>query len=192
MRFFCLSASLFVVSTRVNRGAVGSAIPCPPACLPAWLPAFARATIFLCNRQCNRLSCQSDSPPLETIQDSNPINPPSSPVHLNLHAFSKQDLMHELLPSSLTISFPLLPLPSPLSLLGLLSLQRICVEMASALVGSENVQRTIVAMEQADRQAGSSPSLSLACLPDSPALDSFMCSLFWGFRRLNTRHRAEY
>lgn len=50
--------------------------------------------------------------------------------------------------------------------------------MASALVGSENVQRTIVAMEQADRQAALPPSL--ACLPDSPALDSFVCSLFRG------------
>lgn len=40
----------------------------------------------------------------------------------------------------------------------------------------------------AGRQAGSSPSLSLACLPDSPALDSFMCSLFWGFSKL--KHSA--
>ena len=69
------------------------------------------------------------------------------------------------IPSSLTLSIsppptpPLLPLPLPRSLLGLLSLQRICVEMASALVGSENVQCTIVAMEQADRQAAL-PSLS--------------------------------
>lgn len=61
-----------------------------------------------------------------------------------------------------------LPHLLPLSLLGLLCLQRICVEMASALVGSENVQCTIVAMEQTDRQAALPPSL--ACLPDSPAL----------------------
>lgn len=62
------------------------------------------------------------------------------------------------LPHPLYLS-PLFPLP--LSLLGLLSLQRICVEMASALVGSENVQCTIVAMEQADRQAALPPSLAL-------------------------------
>lgn len=46
----------------------------------------------------------------------------------------------------------------PSSLLGILSLPRICVEMASAaLVGSENVQCTIVAMDQEDRQAASPP-----------------------------------
>lgn len=66
----------------------------------------------------------------------------------------------------------------PSSLLGILSLPRICVEMASAaLVGSENVQYTIVAMDQADRRAASP---SLACLPDSPALDSFVCSHSFG------------
>lgn len=58
----------------VNRGGVGSEPPCPPD----WLAAFARALIFHCNRQCNILSCQSDSPPLETVQDSNHINHPST------------------------------------------------------------------------------------------------------------------
>lgn len=52
-------------------------------------------------------------------------------------------------------------------------------EMAGALVGLENVQCTIVAMEQAGRQTGGQISppllhspLELACLPDSPPLDS--------------------
>lgn len=110
--------------------------------------------------------------------------PLPSPVHLNLNAFCKQDFMHDLPPPSLTLSISLL-FPLPLSLLGLLSPQRICVEMASVFVGSENVQCTIVAMEEADRQAALPPSLS--CLPDSPALGSFMCSLFWGIRKLNTQ-----
>lgn len=115
--------------------------------------------------------------------------PLPSPVHLNLNAFCKQDFMHDLLPPPsqpspclfLSPSGSLFPFSPPLSLalshslLGLLSLQRICVEMASALVGLENVQCTIVAMEQTDRQAALPPSL--ACLPDSPALGSFMCSL---------------
>lgn len=91
---------------------------------------------------------------------------------------SKQDFMHDLPLPPLHRS----PSPSPLSLLSTswldYPLQRIRAEMASALVGSENVQRTIVAMEHTDRQAALPPSL--ACLPDSPALDSFVCSLFRG------------
>lgn len=108
-----------------------------------------------------------------------------SPVHLNLNAFCKQDFMHDLPPPSLLLS---LSLSLPLSLLGLLFLQRIRVEMAGALVGLENLQCTIVAMEQTDRQLSLSLSPSLSSFPlfssssffswlvyqDSQALLSFM------------------
>lgn len=149
--------------------------------MPAWLGAFARATIFHCNLQCNRLSCQSNSPPLEMVQDSNPINPPPQFISIFMRSANKiLCMIFLLLPPS-----PSLPLPHFLAYYP----SKESVEMASALVGSENVQCTIVAMEQADRQAALPPSL--ACLPDSPALDSFMCSLFWGFRTLSTRHRVK-
>lgn len=73
----------------------------------------------------------------------------------------------------------------PSSLLGILSLPRICVEMASAaLVGSENVQCTIVAMDQADRQAASPLSGLFTRFPSIRLICVF--SLFWGFRNLNT------
>lgn len=163
----------------VNRGAVGSATPCL-AGLPLPEPQYFTAIVSAID------SAVNPTPhPWKWFRILIPLTPP---VHLNLNAFCKQDFMHDLLPPSLTLSISLSLAPS-LSLLGLLSLQRICVEMASALVGSENVQCTIVAMEQADRQAALPPSL--ACLPDSPAFDSFMCSLFGGFRKLNTHHRVK-
>lgn len=78
----------------------------------------------------------------------------------------------------------------PSSLLGILSLPRICVEMASAaLVGSENVQCTIVAMDQADRQAASPLSGLFTRFPSIRLICVF--SLFWGFRNLNTRQRVK-
>lgn len=76
----------------------------------------------------------------------------------------------------------------PSSLLGILSLPRICVEMASAaLVGSENVQCTIVAMDQADRQAASPLSGLFTRFPSIRLICVF--SLFWGFR--NPKHSAK-
>lgn len=121
--------------------------------------------------------------------------PLPSPVHLNLNAFRKQDFMHDLPPPSLLPSSlhplhpsPLFPLPP--SLLGLLSSsppKRICVEMASALVGSENVQCTIVAMEQAGRQAGSSPSLS-GLFTQFSSFRRILCAhSFEGFVKLSTQ-----
>lgn len=76
----------------VNGGGVGAEPPCPPD----WLAAFARALIFHCNRQCNILSCQSDSPPLETVQDSNHINHPStSTVTTTTHISSESPCIRQ-------------------------------------------------------------------------------------------------
>lgn len=143
-----------------------------PACLPGWLP-LPEPQYFTAIVSAIDSAVNPTPHPWKRFRILIPLTPP---VHLNLNAFCKQDFMHDLLPPPSLLPQPSLSLP--LSLLGLLSLQRIRVEMASALVGSENVQCTIVAMEQADRQAALPPSL--ACLPDSPALDSFMCSLFLG------------
>lgn len=89
--------------------------------------------------------------------------PLPSPVHLNLNAFCKQDFMHDLPPSlplspspSLSLS-PCSPLPFLSHFLAYYLPPKESVEMASALVGSENVQCTIVAMEQTDRQAALPP-----------------------------------
>ena len=76
-----------------------------------------------------------------------------------MHSANKILCMIFFLPPPPSLPHPLYLLSLFPSLLGLLSPPKnLCVEMASALVGSENVQCTIVAMEQADRQAALPPS----------------------------------
>lgn len=70
--------------------------------------------------------------------------------------------------------------------------------MAGALVGSENVQCTIVAMEQADRQAAFPLSLfplffflSLACLPRFPSIALIYGRTLLGGSRKQTARMEE-
>lgn len=112
--------------------------------------------------------------------------PLPSPVHLNLNAFCKQDFMHDRSSSSSSLHcFP----PHALSLFLISSPHFLAYYFSKEsmwrwlqlLWARENVQCTIVVMEQADRQAALPPSfLSLACLPDSQALHSFMAHSFGG------------
>lgn len=129
---------------------------------------------------------------MERVQDSNHINHPSTstiaaavPHFIPIFVRSANKipcLIFPILPRSLPHFLAYYPSPS------------ICVEMASAvLVGSENVQCTIVAMDQADRQAASHPQPPLSGLFTRFPSIRLICvfSLFWGFGNLNTRQRVK-
>lgn len=108
--------------------------------------------------------------------------------------------MHDLLSSlsslSLSLSLPpCSPLPFLSHFLAYYLPPKESVEMASALVGSENVQCTIVAMEQTDRQAALPPlSLFLSVSGLFTRFPSirliYVLTLFFlggGLRKLNTQ-----
>lgn len=133
-----------------------------PACLPAWLagwlplqePQYFSAIVSAID------SAVNPTPhPWKRFRILIPLTPPPQ-VHLNLHAFSKQDFMHDLLPSpSLTISISFPCSLSPLSLLGLPSFQKnLCGDGFSSCGLRECAVHN--SSHGAGRQAGSSPSLS--------------------------------
>lgn len=111
--------------------------------------------------------------------------PLPSPVHLNLNAFRKQDFMHDLPPPSLLPS--LLASPSPSLFLPHFLAYYLPIPPQKNLCGDgfSSCGLRECAVHNSSHGAGKtgrelSPP-SLACLPDSPALGSFMClTLFFG------------
>lgn len=142
--------SLIVIKARVNRSAVGSATP-PPACLPGWLP-LQEPQYFTAIFNAIDSAVNPTPHPWKWFRILIPLTPlPSSSQsscvqQTRFYAWSSSfSLPH---PHSLSLS----------SLLGLLSLQRICGDGFSSCGLRECAVHN--SSHGAGRQAGSSPSLS--------------------------------
>lgn len=169
----------------VIRGAIGSATPWLAGWLPLPEPQYFTAIVSAIDSAVN--------PTPHPWKRFRILIPLPSPVHLNLNAFCKQDFMHDLLPPpSLPLQLSLFPLLVPSSsLTSWLTIppKNLCGDGFSSCGLRECAVHN--SSHGVGRQEGSSPSLSLACLPDSPALVSFMGSVIWGFRKQSTQLRVK-